>query len=139
MKLNRLYIIAIVLVSLLLLGGIAHAQTVDELDQKVKDAKTEIDAKKADYDVATAHLNKQVANFIRLHGHLAEIKLPSDSPATARRDLYMAIAKIAELVLNTNQLTSAMQEQLAAIEIQRGICNDIWADVVLAQTCSKPL
>ena len=105
----------------------------------MEDAEDAVADAKEDHDEASAHLNNQIANFIRLHGHLAEIELPSDSPATGPRGLYMVIAKIAAVVINTNQLTSAMQEQLAAIEIQRGICNDIWADVVLAQTCSKPL
>ena len=135
MKPNRLYALAILLICLLCIGRIAEAQSVTELRQAINNAKDAVDVEKDRHDEATDHLNKQIATFVRLHGHLANIELPSDTPATSPKDLIQALSKIATVLINTNRLTSAMREQLAAIETQRDICDKIWVDdFLLAQS-----
>lgn len=127
-------ILAVLLVYFLCIGGIAYAKSVAELRQAMQSAADLVDEKEKDHEDANDHLNKQIANFIRLHGHLVNISMPSQSPATNTLALTAKLTKIIEKLINTHQLTSVMQEQLTAIETQRGNCDTIWADVVLAQT-----
>lgn len=118
---------------LLFIDGIAHAQTVPELRQKMNDAKDVVDDKKSDHDDATENLNKQIAIFVRLHGHLAKTALNARPPRRTRA-LIMEFTRIVTTIMNTNHLTSEMRQRLTVIEIQRDKCDEIWADVVLAQT-----
>ena len=133
MKRNRRYAIAIVLVCLLFIDGIAHAQSVTELRQKRKDAKDVVDAEKARHDVATDHLNEMIESFVTLHANLVNIKI-SGTPAKNSKDLIIEFTKVVEALIKSNRLISAMRQQLAAIETQRDTVNEIWSDVVLAQT-----
>ena len=135
MRNNRttLRILATVLVCFLFIGSLADAQSVTELEKAKDDAKKAVDAKKADHDFATSHLNKQIANFVRLHGHLVKVSFKF-APAKDTQKLIVAFTQIVEALIKSNILTSTMQKQLTAIETQRDKCNTIWADVVLAQT-----
>ena len=129
-----LCILPMLLVYLLFIGDIAHAQSVAELRQAMDDARKLVKDKEDDHEEANNHLNKQIENFVRLHGHLAGVELPSQSPATNTLALTAKVAKIVEKLIQANLLTSTMKDQLAAIETQRETCNNLWADVVLAQT-----
>ena len=128
-----LRILSVLLICLLFIGSIAEAQSVADLREAMDDAEDLVDAEKKPHETATAHLNKQIENFIRLHGHLVSIAI-NDTPATKPKDLIMSVTKIVVKLINTSQLTDVMEQQVTAIETQRGICNDIWADVVLTQT-----
>ena len=85
MRNNRtLRILSVLLIVLLLSAvSIADAQTVGELKEAMNKAKKLVKEKKDDHDDATADLNTQIGIFVRLHGHLANIELPSDSLSTS--------------------------------------------------------
>ncbi len=125
--------LSVLLFCFLCIGGTAHAQSVPELEQAMEDAEDVVDAKKARHDVATANLNEMIGNFVTLHANLVSIKI-SATPAKNSKDLIVEFTKITEALIKSNLLTSAMRTMLANIETQRGICNTIWADVVLAQS-----
>ena len=131
MRSNRT--LPMLLVSLLFIGGIAHAQTVVELRSARQNAEDLVDEKKSDHDDATENLNTQIAIFVRLHGHLAKTALNARPPRRTRA-LIMEFTRIVTTIMNTNHLTSEMRQRLTVIEIQRDKCDEIWADVVLAQT-----
>ena len=118
-----LRILVVLLVCSLFIGGIADAQTVEELERKMEKAKELVGEKEDDHEEANDHLNDMVANFGRLHGHLVDIEMPSQSPATNTVALTTKVAKISEKLIQANLLTSAMEKQLAAIETQRETCN----------------
>ena len=119
-----LRILSVLLICLLFIGSIAEAQSVADLREAMDDAEDLVDAEKKRHEKATAHLNKQIENFIRLHGHLVNIAI-NDTPATKPKDLIMSVTKIVVKLINTSQLTDVMEQQVTAIETQRGICNDI--------------
>ncbi|MXV74413.1 hypothetical protein F4Z99_09055 [Candidatus Poribacteria bacterium] len=129
-----LCVLSVLLIGLLFIVSIADAQNVAELREAMDDAEDFVDDKVDDHGDANDHLNQQVANFVRLHGHLVGIELPSQSPATHTQALIVKTTQIVEKLIQANQLTSAMEQQLAAIETQRTTCNNLWADVQLAQT-----
>ncbi len=85
------YTIAMLLVCLLFIGGIAHAQTVEELEQKMKDAYKTVGDEKADHNNASEHLNKQIANFVRMHGYLADAVDVDASPARHSKALIVEL------------------------------------------------
>ena len=131
---TTLRLLSVLLIGLLLSAvSIADAQTVTELQQKIGEKRKVMDKKKSDHDDATAHLNTMIGNFVTLHANLVNIKI-SVTPATSLADLIPEFTKIVEALTKSNLLTSAMRTMLTNIETQRGKCNTIWADVVLAQT-----
>ncbi len=135
MRNNRttLRILSVLLVCFLFIGNIADAQTVTELLEARNKAEDLVAKKKAEHDVYTDRLNEMIGNFVTLHANLVSIKI-SVTPATSPGDLIGEFTKVVEALTKSNLLTSAMRTMLANIETQRGTCNTIWADVVLAQS-----
>ena len=136
MRNNRtpLGILSVLLIGLLFISSIAEAQSVQELREAREKARKFVKEEEAEHKEANDHLNDQIANFVRMHGHLANIELPRDSPATSTPALIIKFTKIVDVIIKTKILTDPMKEQLAAIETQREKCNNLWADVLLAQT-----
>ena len=134
MRNNRtLHILPVLLVCLLFIGGIAHAQSVTELRQKMDEARKFVKAEEKEHEVANDRLNEMVGNFVTLHANLVNIKI-SAIPATSTWEFAAAFTQIVEALTKANLLTSAMRTMLTNIEAQRDICNTRWADVLLAQT-----
>ena len=98
------------------------------------DAEQYVKKKEKEHKEHNDHLNKQVDNFIRMHGHLVSIEMPRQSPATSSLSLMAKLTKIVEKLIQARILTEPMKQQLAAIDTQRATCNTLWADVQLAQT-----
>ena len=121
-------ILSVLLVCFLCIGGIAHAQSIPELEQAMEDAEDLVDETQTIYEDANAHINAQIANFVRLHGHLVSIEMPGFAPTTNTQSLIVKLTKIVEKLIQSTLLTSTMEEQLTAIETQRETCNTLWTD-----------
>jgi len=123
----------VLLIGLLFIGGIAHAQSVTELRQKMDDARKFVKAEEKEHKEENDHLNEMIGNFVTLHANLVNLKIP-DEVVTNPAKLMVSFTKIVEALIKANLLTDAMRTMLTNIETQRDQCNELWADVLLAQT-----
>ena len=127
------YYLFCLLIGLLFIGSSADAQNVQELEQKMEEAEKFVKEEEAEHKEANDHLNEMVGNFVTLHANLVSLKIPDEVVQNPAK-LMVFFTKTVEAVIKANLLTDAMRTMLTNIEKQRDQCNELWADVLLAQT-----